>query len=159
MDWAERSVLCRLRGMTPEEFRALPDCGEGLEFRLCAAAAEAESLEDFYRRAKTRRYSHARLRRLALWAWAGFTAADRPERVPYLRVLGATPRGIALLREMKEKAHLPILTKPAAGKALAPEGRRVLEWEARATDLWGLCVPRIVPAGAEWRQSPVILEQ
>ena len=69
----ERAVLARLRTMEPEDWSALPDSGgaEGLPQRLMSAARAASSLEEFYALAKTKRYAHARIRRLALWAFLG----------------------------------------------------------------------------------------
>lgn len=156
---AQRAILFRLRSMTEGEFAALPDCSEGLEHRLVRAAAEAGDLEEFYARAKTRRYTHARLRRIALWAWAGLKETDRPQQIPYIRVLGATRRGLELLREMKVCARLPVITKPAAGRKLEGTARTVLEWESRATDLWSLCLPRPLPVGEDWRTGPVLPEK
>ena len=84
MQHIERAVLARLRTMGEGDWAALPDGGgaEGLPSRLAKAAREAVSLEDFYTRAKTRRYPHARLRRLALAAFLGLRAAERPAAPP-----------------------------------------------------------------------------
>ena len=116
-------------------------------------------MEEFLTRAKTRRYTHARLRRMVTWAFLGLTARDRPAHVPYLRVLGFNDRGRALLAEMKEKATLPILTKPAHARALSPEGRALFALESRCTDRFGLCLEAVPPCGEEWRHSPVVLRE
>ena len=86
----DRAVLARLRTMDEADWAALPDGGaaEGLPARLARSARTADSLEDFYARAKTKRYPHARLRRLALAAFLGLRAAERPPVAPYVRVLG-----------------------------------------------------------------------
>ena len=153
---AERAVLARLRTMTAEDWAALPDSGEaeGLPERLAQAGQSCTSLEEFFALAKTRRYPRARLDRLVLWAFLGLTAADIPEAPPYLRVLGFNERGREVLRETKDKATLPILTKPAHARDLNETGRRLFELEARCTDLYGLCLPEIPPGGAEWLRGP-----
>lgn len=156
---AERAVLARLRTMTAADWAQLPDSGaaEGLPVRLERAGRAARSLEEFYALAKTKRYPHARLRRLALWAFLGLRAGDRPERPPYLRVLAMNGRGRALLREMKRTASLPVVTKPAHVRALDADCRRVFELEARCTDLYGLLLPEPPAGGREWREGPAIL--
>ncbi len=156
----ERAMLARLRVMSTEDWAALPDSGaaEGLPARLERAGRTCTSLAEFYELAKTRRYTLSRLRRLALWAFLGLTAADAPGAPPYLRVLGFNGRGRALLREMKTRAALPILTKPAHARALDGEGRRLFELESRCTDLYGLCREKIPAAGREWTTGPVVLE-
>lgn len=155
----ERAMLARLRAMTEADFAALPDSGaaEGLPARLVKAAGKAGTLEEFYALAKTKRYAHARIRRLALWAFLGLTEADRPEGPAYLRVLGTNRRGRALLKEMKTAARLPVLTKPAHIKGLGEEANRLFEVERRGTDLYGLCFEEIRPGGLDLTVGPVIL--
>ena len=94
---------------------------------------------------------------MALWAFLGLRADDRPERPPYLRVLAMNGRGRALLREMKRTASLPVVTKPAHVRALDADCRRVFELEARCTDLYGLLLPEPPAGGREWREGPAIL--
>ena len=158
LERCERAVLARLRTMTAEDWAALPDsgAGEGLPARLAKAAYEARTMEEFLTAAKTKRYAHARLRRLMLWAFLGLTAADLPEHVPYLRVLAFNDRGQELLGEMKKAVRLPIVTKPAHARQLDEAGRMVCEWEARCTDLYGLCLPQAPGGGSEWRTGPVV---
>lgn len=161
MQHIERAVLARLRTMGEGDWAALPDGGgaEGLPSRLAKAAREAVSLEDFYARAKTRRYPHARLRRLALAAFLGLRAAERPAAPPYVRVLGLGGRGRALLRRMKDTCPLPVIVKPAQARELDGPARTLFESEARYTDLYGLCFPAPRPCGAEWIHSPVVGER
>lgn len=161
MQHIERAVLSRLRTMGEGDWAALPDGGgaEGLPSRLAKAAREAVSLEDFYTLAKTRRYPHARLRRLALAAFLGLRAAERPAAPPYVRVLGLGGRGRALLRKMKDTCPLPVIVKPAQARELDGPARTLFESEARYTDLYGLCFPAPRPCGAEWIHSPVVGER
>ncbi|SBV96056.1 conserved hypothetical protein [uncultured Eubacteriales bacterium] len=155
----ERAVLARLRTMTEADFAALPDGGaaEGLPARLVRAAVGALTLEEFCTAAKTKRYAHARIRRLALWAFLGLTEADRPAHVPYVRVLGMNHRGRELLSRMKKTCVLPVITKPAHARRLEGEGRALFETEARCTNLFALCTPQPQPCGLEWTTGPVIL--
>ena len=157
MAWIERAVLSRLRSMTLEEAQRLPDSGEGLARRLLDAAREAEDLEGLYRLVKTKRYAHARVRRLALWAFLGLEAADRPAELPYLRVLGLTGRGRAVLREMGRRSQVPVVAKPAHVRRLGPEAQALFALEDRCTALYGLCFPRPRTGAAEWTTSPVFL--
>ena len=155
----ERAMLARVRTMTPDDWAALPDAGtaEGLPRRLERAGRQCSSMTEFFDLAKTKRYTHARLRRLALWAFLGVRAADFPEHPPYLRVLGFNSRGREVLRRMRDCSSLPILTRPAQARRLDGPARRVFELEARCTDLYGLCFQPVHPGGMEWTHSPVIL--
>lgn len=150
----ERAVLVRLRTMRAADWAALPDSGEweGLPQRLVRAARQGRTLEEFYDLAKTKRYAHARIRRLALWAFLGLRTEDRPAAPPYLRVLGFNEQGREVLREMKRCTGLPIITKPAHGRGLP-----LLELEAQCTDLYQLCREAPGACGLEWIQNPVMI--
>ena len=152
LEYGGRWVLARLRAMDEGDFAALPDCGEGLSHRLYRAVRQGVTLDGVYALAKTKRYAHARIRRAVLWGALGLRQSDRPAAPAYLRVLGASERGRELLREMKGRAALPVLTKPAHGRGLP-----LLELEARCTDLYQLCRRTPGPCGLEWTTNPVML--
>lgn len=160
MENVERAILARLRQMDEEDFAALPDSGaaEGLPGRLRKAAKRAASLKEFYALGKTRRYAHARIRRLALWSFLGMTEADRPTAGPtYLRVLGMNGQGKRLLREMKGRATLPVLTKSAHIRDMGEPARALFALECRGSDLFGLCFDRIKPCGMDYTTGPIVL--
>lgn len=152
MKYGERGALAVLRAMRGEAFAALPDCGGGLSQRIARAVRQGRTLEEIYDLAKTKRYAHARIRRAVLWGALGLRERDRPGSPPYIRVLGANARGRDVLREMKDKAALPIVTKPAHGK-----GMPLLELEARCTDFYQLCRREPGPCGLEWTANPIMI--
>ncbi len=150
----ETAVFARLRMMTAEDYAALPGRAEGLGNRLLQAASQAGSLEELLQLAKTKRYTMSRLRRLLLCAYLGLREADLAPPA-YGKILAASCRGQVLLREIRKRASLPILTKPAAGKSLPEKARRQLEMEARNTDLWVLALPEgSRQGGQDWRATP-----
>jgi predicted nucleotidyltransferase len=155
----ERAVLARLRTMSADDWAALPDSGtsEGLPQRLTQAGRRCRTTGEFLELAKTRRYPHARLRRLLLWAFLGIAAAELPSAPPYLRVLGFNSRGQKILRLMKVRAALPVLTKPAHARALEGEAFSLFQLECRCTDLYDLCFDQVPTPGREWRTGPIIL--
>lgn len=145
----ERGILSILRKLEREELEALPDSGEGLAVRLRESICKAETLEQVYDMTKTKRYAHARIRRMVLWACLGLKESDRPAAPPYLRVLGANRKGRAVLRSIPE--DVTVITKPSHGKGIP-----LMELEARCTDFYALCRENIIPCGTEWSTSPVI---
>lgn len=155
----ERGILGKIYAMSVEDWANLPDSGqeEGLSQRCYNVAKSAQTMEEWIENVKTKRYTHARIRRLLLRAYLGLTQEHCGGTPPYLRVLAMNQRGIALLREMKTKATLPILTKTAQIRQLSPECQRVFQQEVLSTDLYGLCFPTPPPRGLEWTQSPVVL--
>ena len=87
-------LLARLRSMTQEEARRLPDVSEGLERRLLHEARSARSREELISRVSSRRYPAARISRLCACALLGITApsAPDPDSPPEALLLGLRPR-------------------------------------------------------------------
>lgn len=156
MRYLERALIARLRSMTLAEAEALPDSGDGLAARLLYAARQTANLDELYALTKTRTYTHARVRRLALYALLGLRRENIPAAPPYIRVLGFNRRGQALLREMNQKSSLPFFVKPAHVRRLSPEAQTLFAQEERFTDLFALCFPSPRPGGLEWTSNPVV---
>lgn len=147
----ETAVLALLRAAPPERFARARGVSEGLENRLAAAVREADSLEALYTRLKTKRYPHARLRRLVLDAALEFPA-ELPEP-PYLLVLGARK---AVLPRLKQ-AWLPAGTSLADLMRTGEEARKIGALHSRAVDFSSLCRCKIRPMGLAFTAKPVIL--
>ena len=148
---SERAVLDHLRRMREADFAAFDSGGEGLYRRLYRAVGEATSLHELLEAVKTRRYPTARLRRMLLRCWLG--VENTPDRMPYLRVLAANDAGRRHLRKLRDSG-VPVLTKAADVAALGAEAETLLGQEARYTDLYALCCPRVQRPGGEWRITP-----
>lgn len=150
----QRAILARLRCMGEEEFRPYDGGGEGLYRRVYRAVRSSGTVEELLEAAKTRRYPLARLRRLLLAAYLGLR--EEPEEPPYLRLLGASRQGCALLRQMRE---VPVLTKPADVGKLGREAQELFTRESGWTDLYTLAYPDLAQSGcgADWRATPWIM--
>ena len=130
----------------PDFLATLPEISEGLENRVSAAARAAASAEEALEQAKCRRYTRARLDRLAAYALTGLTAElTRAHPAPeYLRLLGAGNSQV--LREIARRATLPMLD------AARLRENAVFRFECHVTDLWALTrtLPRERQAGQEF---------
>lgn len=159
LETCERAVLARLRSMTEQDFAALDEGREGLYHRLYDASREAVSVEAVLEAAKTKRYAHARLRRMVLWAYLGISPAEFPQEVPYLRVLAANERGRTQLAQMRKCAEVPVLTRPGDVHRLSGKAQALFALEARAADLYTLAYPELSAAvgGSLWKEGPAIL--
>lgn len=148
-----RSLLTVLRTLPADAFKDLPSGGEGLENLLCSACQKAGNAEELYSLLKSKRYTHARVRRLALEAYLGISS-PLPYRPAYLRVLGASEAGLSLLSHAKEKAGLPVVFSLAQAARLdAEDAKTQAALSARAGALFGLCCETIQPSDAEFRQK------
>ena len=149
----ELPLLAALRRMSAADFAALPDVSEGLEHRLFSAARSATSVYQLLERVKTKRYTHARLRRILMAAYLGIPADLAFRRPPYLRVLGMTGTGEKILRLAGSRATLPLSPSLARLERLGGEAARFAALESRAADLYALLCPHILPCGTEYTES------
>ena len=156
MERLERPILARLRTMRREDFACLPDVSEGLEGRIDRAVRTETDLFRLYDKIKTKRYTHARIRRIIVGAFLGLSSSAVPPSVPYLRVLGMNVRGRDILRLARSSARVPILLRAADRASLSPEAESVYRLECRATDLYMLALPKAGPCGLDLTRGPVI---
>lgn len=155
----EAAIMYKLRTVSAGELALAPDVSEGIENRIAAAAREACSLAQIYDLTKTKRYSHARIRRIVMSAFLGVRAEDSEGLPPYIRVLGFNETGRGLLREAAKKADLPIIMKYSDVKALDGRAVRAFELECRAADVFALCFKPPLACGLCQRANPVILKE
>ena len=157
MNKNQLAVLYKMRTVSKEELALAPDVSEGIENRIIAAAKSASTLEELYSNAKTKRYSHARIRRIVANSFLGITAEDAAIKPPYIRITGFNENGRELIRRVKETAKLPLVTKPGDLPTLGEDAQRVFGIECTAGDVYSLMMPSPLPCGEEKRFIPVSL--
>ena len=157
IDDSERAILSRLRMLTVDEIKEAPDISEGLENRIYNAIQSATSLEELYSIVKTKRYTHSRIRRIITSLYLGIAPGDALHKVPYIRVLGFNDRGREILKEAKNNASMPIIMKSSQSYELPEYGKHIFDLECKATNLYNLATPRILPCGTELTDEVIML--
>jgi hypothetical protein len=122
---------------------------EGLENRIYAAVRKASTLEELYSSVKTKRYTHARIRRIILSAFLNLNSPLSDGAPPYLRVIGFNTRGLEILHSAKMTTKLPIITNSSDILSLDSKARNMIELEGRSADLFALCMPQAAPCGLD----------
>lgn len=153
-------MLSQLKRMTDIQFEQLPDVSEGLGYRVCSAVKQATSAGEAADIAKTKRYTHARIRRILLSAYLGISKKLAEKPLPYIRVLAFNDTGRNILRKMKDTASLPILTKTADVIKLSEDARMIFSAEALASDLYSLSCPdkNLRKSGRDYIVSPIYVK-
>lgn len=113
----------RLQTADLAQLRQVAMMAEGLEYRFTQQIDDANDMTSFLKRVKSKRYTYARLRRLALAITLNMTTAavEKARHLPQLHVLGFTPAGQQYLRQVKHQVGWPLLTRVSADM-LAPNG-------------------------------------
>lgn len=158
MENIDRAILAVLRTKTLCDLKNLPDISEGIENKLFNNIKLAESLEELYNSIKVKRYTLARIRRLVLSAFIGMDNSFFMKPVPYIRVLGFSPVGKELLKNIASKSPVPVITRTADVNNLDASAKKVFECECRATDLFGLTLSEPLKCGLEYTSKIITLK-
>lgn len=153
----DTAVLAFLRKSSPEDFKGIPDVSEGIENRIIAASRTADTLSEVFDGAKTKRYTHARIRRIVLCGFLRIKNTYIECGMPYIHILGFNDRGRALLHSAAEKSTLPIAVRNSDFSRLGDIANMNFKLECTATDIFNLTLPKIRPCGTEMTDGPVIL--
>lgn len=147
------AILSFFRLADPDKLSEFSESGGGLSHRLCTAAKEARTLEEFFGKAAAKRYTDSRVRRAVLNCMIGVTETDLCTPPAYVQLLAANSVGRGLLSEIKKSSPLPVVTKPADAAAISA---RQAELSARADALYTLAFDEPFCAAEYVKRSPFI---
>ena len=142
----ERAFLMKLRSLTAEDLKKLPETGEGLENRIFSAVRNNNSIEEILEAAKTKRYTRARLQRILCCAILGITEELQSRRASYARVLGFSPEGAELLKS----CSFEVVTSVAKALASGGENSVFLRLDALAADVAALGYKTVKSCGSDY---------
>lgn len=153
----ERMILGFYRDAKAEELKAFYAVAEGAENRMISAAKTATSIEDFYAKIKTKRYTMATVRRMVI---APFLRIKKEEPdLPFLRVLAFNERGAEIMKNIKKSSELPLVTNFTPELAARPEFAEQIELERRATDIFALSTPVISDAFSDYTEKIIPIRE
>ncbi len=154
----DNALMFKLRSLSLEQIKLLPDISEGIENRIFDTIKYASSLEDLCERIKTKRYTYSRIKRIILSACFGIDASCLKKEPPYIQVLGVNNTGKALLSAMIKKADIPIVVSNKDINSLSDFAKAVFEKEACADDLYGLAFKTRKNSGAAYTQPLIKID-
>ena len=130
-EFAERAMLSCLRGMSKDELSVYITDKTGLTDRIYNSARAAQSLEELYDNAKSKNYTHSRVRREIMNAYLGIENDIHFAVPPFVKILAVSEKGLSLLKNIK---NVPIITKHSDTQKLDNFGKRVYEIQCSTTD-------------------------
>ena len=154
----ERAVLSALRLMKKDEFSLFVSDTNGLDMRIYDSVQKAGSLESLYAMAKSKNYTHSRVRREVLNLWLKIRKDYCEGIPPYIKILAVSKRGLSLLSSAKNNSALPIITKHSEAKKLTGKAQEIYNAECRNTDLFSLCCEKIKECSLEKKHSMIIVK-
>ncbi|MDO4852215.1 MAG: nucleotidyltransferase family protein [Clostridia bacterium] len=142
-------ILYRLRSMSLDDLSSLPDVAEGFEQVLARAVRTAPDLATFLESVKSKRYTMARCKRIAVSALLHIQAGlaeellDHRENL-YLRVLGFLTQSRGLLAAMASVGSAPVILRNSDIADCTDTARDSLAIDAFGTDLFAYVLGREV---------------
>ncbi|MFZ5943789.1 MAG: nucleotidyltransferase [Bacillota bacterium] len=139
IDRYQQSIISTIRRKDITSLEKIIEINNGLESRLWQSAQNTGNIHELLNYLKTKRYTYTKLQRMLIHVLLNFTNNLSSNEPSYLRILGFNSKGKEILGLMKEKTKIPVITKFADGfEKVSPQGRDILDFEARATDLYVL---------------------
>lgn len=158
LSYCERAILSSLRLMDKDEFSLYVSDRSGLDMRIYDSLQTADSLESLYAMAKSKNYTHSRVRREVMNLWLK-VRRDYSEGIPpYIKILAVSEKGLSLLSSAKNNSDLPIITKHSEAKKLTGKAEEIYNAECRNTDLFSLCTEKIRKCSQEKTHSLIIIK-
>lgn len=152
----ESAILYKLRTMSADDFAKIDDVSEGLENRIVEAVKVSKNLDELYNNIKTKRYTHARIRRIILRAYLDITK-DEPKSPQYLHILGFNEKGKLALNQMKGVSTLPVITKFSDINNCSELIQNAYKNECKITDIYNLGFNPPKPCGTEQTSKIIVL--
>lgn len=117
VSWDDFWIHLKMELLThsPQELEKIYGMAEGIQYRMIAMAQRSEfagSFDSWIKAVKNKRFTYTRLSRLATMTLLHITGDDVAsfEAQPYLRVLGFSKKGQAVLHAAKKSCDHPIIT-------------------------------------------------
>lgn len=149
----ERGILSSLREIPKEDYPVYISDETGLADRIYTSLKTAETLTELYDAVKVKNYTHSRIRREILMLYLRCPKTLSEGRVPYMKILAASERGLTLLKNAKENSAVPIITRHAERESLTENGKALYDFECTATDKFGFMSKKIRESGLEKSES------
>lgn len=143
---------------TPETLCRYLDVSPELARRIFANRFSFGSFSHFTQLLKTKELTQTRIQRALIHLLLGIQSA--PSSVPYARILGFRKSSAPLLKEIKKRGTIPLLTKPAnARRILSEDALPLFEETAFASNLYQSLLSQKTGQAFchEYRQPVVIL--
>lgn len=154
----ERAVLSHLRSLNKNDYERYVSDSAGLASRIFDSVKISSTLNALYDNAKSKNYTHSRIRREVLNLYLGIERTVSEGTPPYMRILAVNEKGLNLLSQAKKSSAIPIVTKHFDMQSLSSEAKAVYDIQCSSTDKFALFSPVTRPCGLEQKNSMLIIK-
>ena len=152
----DTAILSILRQKVYSDLSYIANIAEGLENRIKSAVKENITVQGLYDAAKTKCFTHSRIRRAVLSSCFGVTAEDLKIPVPYCRVTGFRTEKNEELGRLASECKIPFAVRSSDIKKIGSKNSdRVFELENKTTDFYNLILHNPQNSASEMTFSPI----
>ena len=134
---------------------SLPDISEGLDNKILKAVLKSNSLDELILNSKSKRYTYTRISRILAQSFLNLEDYDlfklSKSPAPYARVLGFNSNGRDILKSIKAKSSIDIITKVKRNNLCDH-----MKIDILATKAYSLLNPMVNPMD-DYLKSPIII--
>ncbi len=141
-----------ISNISDDDFLRIKGVEPGLGQRIKKSLENSLNLESFVEKAVTSRYTTSRIRRIVKCAMLNI---DQSADMSYIRLLSFNDDGRKIIREIKDKSNLSIISKLAD---FSDEDNIMLEWDVNATSLSTYCLDNPDEGPDDYKMSPVYIK-
>lgn len=152
--FAQRAILSSLREIPREDYALYVTDNKGLADRIYNAVRSATDLNELYASAKSKNYTHSRVRREVMNVYLKIPKEYSEGTPPYIRVLAANKKGLSLLKNTR----LPVVTKHSDAVFEDAFSKEIYALQCSTTDKFSLMTEKIAPMGTEQKTPVSIIE-
>ena len=134
----DSALLFKLRSLSIDNIKNLPDISEGIENRIYECIKTAKTFDELCNKIKTKRYTYSRIKRILLCACFGIDSSFLKAVPPYIHIIGATAKGIDMISAIHKISDTPIIVSAKDGLSLDGFAKKVFDTERVADDLYAL---------------------
>lgn len=153
------AALALLRSKLNKDVSCIANMAEGLENRIKSAIKESTGLEEIYDKAKTKRFTHSRIRRAVLSLAIGVTADGLKIQAPYCRLLGFNKPSAEIMGTLAACSKLPFVASYSDILNLkSADAEKIFALENKAGDFYSLIMQKTAECSKEMTFSPIKLQ-
>lgn len=151
--------LSLLRSKLNEDLSCIANMAEGLENRIKCAIKESTSLDEIFDKAKTKRFTHSRIRRAVLSLTLGITADDLKIPVPYCRLLGFNMKSAEIMGRLASNSEISFVASYSDILNLkSNDAEKVFNLENNSRDFYSLIMQNSDECSKEMTFSPIKMQ-
>ncbi|MGM0378271.1 MAG: nucleotidyltransferase [Bacillota bacterium] len=151
----EKLIFYKLRTIKKNKLKNISDVVEGLENRIIEKALNNNSLEKLILDIKTKRYTYTKIQRIIFKTLLDIDKSFENISPKYIRILGFNKKGQFLLKKLKDKSSLPLITNLKNYTPQDKVAKKMIQIDINSTNIYNMFTNN-KKFNLEYKNRPII---